>query len=93
MLRYLGKGSNFPDEAPLVQVWDAMPKQGNYSDCGVYVCKYMDYTLQGYDLSTVSWNATDVDLFRYRIAKEIQKGIAKNIPTHRMKQRLEQASS
>lgn len=92
MLRYLGKGLQFPKDDPLVQVWDAMPKQGNYSDCGVYVCKYMDYTLQGYDLSTLTWDASDVEVFRYRIAKELQKGIARRIPSYLMRQRLELAN-
>ena len=79
-----------PKEDPLVQVWDAMPKQNNYTDCGVYICKYMDYLLQGYDLSTLVWDASDLEVFRYRIAKELQKGKARSIPNHRMSQRVSQ---
>ncbi|KAL8132753.1 hypothetical protein AgCh_008293 [Apium graveolens] len=92
MLRYVGKNRNIPDEEPLVHVWDAMPKQDNYSDCGVYVCKYMDYTLQGYDLAKVCWDASDVEIFCYRIAKELQRGMSKPIPTHRMRQRMERVA-
>ena len=87
MLRYLGPRLTVPKEDPLVQVWDAMPKQNNYTDCGVYICKYMDYLLQGYDLSTLVWDASDLEVFRYRIAKELQKGKARSIPNHRMSQR------
>nr|XP_017217396.1 PREDICTED: uncharacterized protein LOC108194972 [Daucus carota subsp. sativus] len=90
MLRYLGPRLTVPKEDPLVQVWDAMPKQNNYTDCGVYICKYMDYLLQGYDLSTLVWDASDLEVFRYRIAKELQKGKARSIPNHRMSQRVSQ---
>ncbi|XP_074347380.1 ubiquitin-like-specific protease ESD4 [Apium graveolens] len=92
ILRYVGKNKNVPDEEPLVHVRDAMPKQDNYSDCGVYVCKYMDYTLQGYDLAKVCWDASDVEIFRYRIAKELQRGMAKLIPTHHMRKRMERVA-
>ncbi|XP_074360484.1 ubiquitin-like-specific protease ESD4 [Apium graveolens] len=85
MLRYVGKNRNFQEQDPLFHVWDAMPKQDNYSDCGVYMCKYMDYTLQGYDLVKVRWDTVGVQIFRYRISKELQKGMAKPIPTHRMR--------
>ena len=88
MLRYLGSRLTVPEDDPLVQVWDTMPKQNNYTDCGVYICKYMDYLLQGYDLSTLVWDASDLDVFRYRIAKELQTGKARSIPNHRMRQRL-----
>lgn len=54
MFCYLGKGLNFSEEEALVQVWDAMPKQNNYSHCEVYVSKYMDYTLQGFNISTLT---------------------------------------
>ncbi|XP_074377487.1 ubiquitin-like-specific protease ESD4 [Apium graveolens] len=92
MLHYVGKNKNVPDEEPLFHVWDAMPKQDNYSDCGVYVCKYMNYTLQGYDLAKVRWDASDVEIFRYRIAMEFQRGMAKPIPTHHMRQMMERVA-
>ncbi|XP_074355991.1 ubiquitin-like-specific protease ESD4 [Apium graveolens] len=92
MLRYVGKNRNVPEEEPLVHVWDAMPKQYNYLDCGVYVCKYMDYTLQGYDLAKVHWDVSDMEIFRYRIAKELQRGMAKPILTHSMRQRMERVT-
>lgn len=82
MLRYLGKSLYFPSNDPLVQVRDAIPKHGNYSNCGAYVCKYMDYTLRGYNLSTSIWDGADVEVFRYRTAKELQKMIDRRIPRY-----------
>ena len=68
------------------------PKQNNYTDCGIFVMKYMDYMLQGFHLQSMTWTTSDVETFRYRIAKEIQREKARMIPGFLMKQRLENAS-
>ena len=68
------------------------PKQSNYTDCGIFVMKYMDYMLQGFHLQSMTWTSFDIETFRYRIAKEIQRGKARMIPGFLMKQRLENAS-
>lgn len=91
MLRYLGRNVSLPKSPPTVGVWPHRPKQVNGTDCGIYVMKYMDYILQGFDLGALRWSQEDVEVFRYRIAVEIQKGEARRIPGFLMRQRIERA--
>jgi hypothetical protein len=48
------------------------PKQNNGSDCGVYVCKFMDYLSR--DIQNINFTHEDVYYFRYLIAIEILEG-------------------
>jgi hypothetical protein len=48
------------------------PKQTNGSDCGVYVCKFMDYLAR--DIQNINFTQEDVFYFRYLIAIEILEG-------------------
>lgn len=89
MLRYLGRNVGLPSEEPAVQAWSVRPKQNNTTDCGIFVMKYMDYLLQGFDISTLMWDDSDIEVFRYRIAIEIHKGKARRIPGFLMRQRLD----
>ena len=62
------------------------PKQRNCDDCGIFVMKYMDFLLQGYDITSLdSWSQELVETFRYRIAKDLQRGKATPIPGVRMR--------
>lgn len=36
--------------------------------------KYMDYLVQGFDISYLRWDAKDIKLFRHRIAIELKNG-------------------
>ena len=66
----------------------SIPKQQNCNDCGVYVMKFMDFFLQGYDMASIpSWSQEVVDNFRYRIARELQIGKARGISGLRMRER------
>ncbi|KAK1378692.1 hypothetical protein POM88_025436 [Heracleum sosnowskyi] len=80
---------NFPKEEPNVQAWSRRPKQRNSTDCGLFVMKYMDYLLQDYEIESLQWEDEDIEIFRYRIAKELQKGKARRIPGPLMRQRIE----
>ncbi|KAK1386419.1 hypothetical protein POM88_014597 [Heracleum sosnowskyi] len=92
MLRYLDRNAmNFPKEAPKVQAWSRRPKQRNSKDCGLFVMKYMDYLLQGYEMESLQWEDEDMEIFRYRIAKELQQGKPRRIPGFLMRQRIENA--
>ncbi|XP_074338974.1 uncharacterized protein LOC141677107 isoform X2 [Apium graveolens] len=66
------------------------PTQQNSDDCGVFVMKYMDFMLQGYDITTLEpWSQDLVETFRYRIAMELQNGKARQISNDRMRKRLQ----
>ncbi|WOG87868.1 hypothetical protein DCAR_0207100 [Daucus carota subsp. sativus] len=82
----------FPEGPAQISALMRRPKQSNHTDCGIFVMKYMDYMLQGFHLQSMSWTSSDVETFRYRIAKEIQRGKARMIPGFLMKQRLDNAS-
>lgn len=76
-----------PDSSHVVPL-PQRPKQRNSNDCGVFVMKYMDFMLQGYDITSIaSWSEHLVNMFRYRIAKELQAGKARGISSVRMRQR------
>ncbi|KAL8126807.1 hypothetical protein AgCh_013921 [Apium graveolens] len=79
MLNYLHP-SRFPLKYMGVHGLDARPKQDSGNDCGVYVSKYMDAMLNGISLPSAVWNAkVDVQTFRYRMAHELSKGVARHI--------------
>ena len=82
----------FPDGLAQISALMRRPKQTNYTDCSIFVMKYMDYMLQGFHLLSMTWTSSDVETFRYGIAKEIQRGKARMIPGFLMKQRLDNAS-
>ena len=82
----------FPEGPAQISALMRRPKQSNHTDCGIFVMKYMDYMLQGFHLQLMTWTTSDVETFRYRIAKEIQRGKARMIPGFLMKQRLDNAS-
>ncbi|XP_063936209.1 putative ubiquitin-like-specific protease 1B [Daucus carota subsp. sativus] len=82
----------FPEGPAQISALMRRPKQSNHTDCGIFVMKYMDYMLQGFHLQSMTWTSSDVETFRYRIAKEIQRGKARMIPGFLMKQRLDNAS-
>lgn len=64
----------------------SIPKQRNYSDCGIYVMKYMDFFLQGYDIVAIgSWSQEVVDTFRCRITRELKLRKARGISGVRMR--------
>ena len=66
------------------------PTQQICDDYGVLVMKYMDFMLQGYDMTTLEpWPQHLVDTFHYRIAMELQKQKARLISGVRMRKRLE----
>ncbi|KAL8088727.1 hypothetical protein AgCh_038492 [Apium graveolens] len=67
---------------------DARPKQDGGIDCGVYVSKYMDAMLNGISLLSAVWNAkVDVQTFRYRMAHDLSKGVARHISEWGIRQR------
>ncbi|KAL8114840.1 hypothetical protein AgCh_021620 [Apium graveolens] len=73
----LGGFSEYPKR---VHGLDARPKQDGGIDYGVYVSKYMDAMLNGISLPSAVWNAkVDVQTFRYRMAHELSKGVARHI--------------
>lgn len=60
----------------LVQVNPYRPKQENGTDCGVFVCKYMDDLLN--DIKCPDrWCPKDIYVFRTRIAYEICQEIGR----------------
>ncbi|KAK2987815.1 hypothetical protein RJ640_024442 [Escallonia rubra] len=50
------------------------PKQHNSSDCGVFVCMYMDYICGSESLAKTVWSRECIQGFRYKIAWQIMKG-------------------
>lgn len=55
--------------------------QDNTSDCGVFVCKYIDYYVRGnIDITKERWPSQDLTVFRYRTAYELYKYQARDIP-------------
>lgn len=70
---YHAKGRD-PDSTEVLAP-PSRPKQRNANDCCVYVMKFMNYFLQGYDIASVgSWSQEVVATFRYRIARELRIG-------------------
>ncbi|XP_074377808.1 putative ubiquitin-like-specific protease 1B [Apium graveolens] len=87
MLNYLHP-SRFPLKYMGVHGLDARPKQDGGNDYGVYVSKYMDAMLNGVSLPSAVWNAkVDVQTFRYRMAHELSKGVARHISEWGIRQR------
>ncbi|KAL8146825.1 hypothetical protein AgCh_004530 [Apium graveolens] len=87
MLNYLHP-SRFPLKYTRVHGLDARPKQDGGNDCGVYVSKYMDAMLNGISLPSAVWNPkVDVQTFRYRMAHELSKGVARHISEWGIRQR------
>lgn len=73
---------DWPRTPPKVQTTKARPMQDNYYDCGIFVCKYVDYLVRGnIDLGKEKWSIEDISVFRYRIAYELFKCKARDIPT------------
>ena len=90
MFKYLNKERE-EREAPRIGPWRMKPKQNNSNDCALFVMKYMDHILQGFDLRELRWTDADIETFRFRIARELQKGKCRGIPGFRMQQRIDQA--
>ncbi|KAL8119762.1 hypothetical protein AgCh_017026 [Apium graveolens] len=87
MLNYLHP-SRFPLKYMELHGLDARPKKDGGIDCGVYISKYMDPMLNGISLPSAVWNAkVDVQTFRYRMAHELSKGIARHISEWGIRQR------
>ncbi|XP_074322857.1 putative ubiquitin-like-specific protease 1B [Apium graveolens] len=79
MLHYLDP-SRFDGHKLKVHFVQERPMQSNTHDCGVYVCKYMDVILNGISLRDAVWEPVlGTWTFRYRIAWELSKGLARRI--------------
>lgn len=62
------------------------PVQGNGTDCGVYMCKYIDDMLNGISLREAVWgNNLDIVNFRYHITWEVYKGETRRIRDYGIK--------
>lgn len=80
MLHYLDKQRFMEDNFMFVNYVKERPKQVGGSDCGMYVCKYMNAILNGIPLHLAVWTPPDdIITFRYCIAWEIFKGKARKI--------------
>lgn len=65
---------NWPRTAPKVHVVNDQPTQDNTLDCGIFVCKYVDYYVRGnIDITKERWSSEDLAVFRSRIAYELYK--------------------
>lgn len=80
MLHFLDPVKFREDNFMRVRYVKDRPKQHGGSDCGVYVCKYMDAILNGISLAEAAWDGVvDVITFRYRIAWELFTGVPRAI--------------
>lgn len=71
----------WPQKNPKVHVTKDRPMQDNTFDCGIFVCKYVDYFVRGnIHLTKLKWSMQDVTVFRYRIAYELYKCQARALP-------------
>jgi hypothetical protein len=53
------------------QIFSECPKQSNYSDCGVFLCKFMDYITRE---RKFDFSQKDMEYFRILIGVELIKG-------------------
>ncbi|KAL8157215.1 hypothetical protein AgCh_002069 [Apium graveolens] len=87
MLHYLDP-SRFDGHKLKVHFVQERPMQSNTHDYGVYVCKYMDAILNGISLRDAVWEPVlGIWTFRYRIAWELSKGLARRISDYGIQQR------
>lgn len=71
----------WPSGNPTVQTLKIRPKQHNNSDCGIFVCKYVDcFVRANGNISEEKWSLEDVTVFRYRVAWELYKKSARLLP-------------
>ncbi len=47
------------------------PKQSNYSDCGVFICKYMDFICRN---ETFLFSRKEINYYRYLMGVELMQG-------------------
>ncbi|KAK1369044.1 hypothetical protein POM88_035136 [Heracleum sosnowskyi] len=89
MLSHLG-AKKFDKDRPLrVNVIAERPKQENGTDCGVFVCKYIDSLLTCTDYTAQYWSLRIIDTFCYCMAWELsKKGEARKISTEGIRLRF-----
>lgn len=66
-----GYDESLDPERPWQQFFPDCPKQANYSDCGVFLCKFVDNITREEEFD---FSQDDMDFFRHLIGIELLKG-------------------